>query len=116
MDILPIGSWKGRVRERAASGVAAIVIAMLASVCRMKKREVWSTAWMAKGSEIGDYDAGRVQLSGRRPTRALGPTAASSAAARTAILTMLDHPSGHQQVQERKVAECRAEALREVES
>ena len=69
MDILPIGSWKGRVRERAASGVAAIVIAMLASVCRMKKREVWSTAWMAKGSEIGDYDAGRVQLptlSGRR--------------------------------------------------
>ena len=65
MDILPIGSWKGRVRERAASGVAAIVIAMLASVCRMKKREVWSIAWMAKG----DYDAGRVQLptlSGRR--------------------------------------------------
>ena len=109
MDILPIGSWKGRVRERAASGVAAIVIAMLASVCRMKKREVWSIAWMAKGSEIGDYDAvgsSCPRLSGqRRP-----------AAARTAILTMLDHPSGHQQVQECKVAECRAEALREVES
>jgi hypothetical protein len=62
MDILPIGSWKGRKRERAASGVAEIVIAMLASVWRMKKREVWSTAWMAKGSEIGDYYAGRVEL------------------------------------------------------
>eukprot|EP00964_Phaeocystis_antarctica_P113271 scaffold77326_cov69-Phaeocystis_antarctica.AAC.2 len=69
MDILPIGSWKGRVRERAASGVAAIVIARLASVCRMKKREVWSTAWMAESSEIGDYDAGPA-------AHALGPTAA----------------------------------------
>ena len=44
MDIFPIGSWNGRVSERTASGVAAMVIAMFASVCRMKNREVWSTA------------------------------------------------------------------------
>ena len=28
---------------------------------------------------------------------------------------MLDRPSGHQQIQEREVSECCAEALREVE-
>ena len=83
-------------------------------MCDRDRPERGTDSYFAVKSAVGDpreVVALSMPRVDQRPIdeRARGWTA-SSAAARTATLTMLDRPMGHQQIQERKEPECCAEA------